>query len=458
MPFGLFSKKSVTDLNNQEKKVSNTIAHTGTNPAQEDGLKEQQPNNINDDVLLTAQGTKGKIELLEQVIRIHESSKSGIDTVKEVSVKELRTVNFKKKGLSDGYIAFHFPESGFGGKIVYFKEDHQHEFELIAKEIEEMRKSASELKNRALTHWKKGEYDAAVLDFDRVIRINPQDIIARDFKGLAAELKGNYEDALECYDESIEINPQNVAPWYYKARTLAKQGKYDEALQASNRAIEIDPNSIEAQVVKLEIQKRDLGNFDNETLAKEILAKKPNPISKNIATILQRRGISSNDVVIAAEGANGQICLTEKGVLIGREGGLGTKMLVGYTKGEKFLPYRNITSVQFKEPGVTWGYIQFTVPGGIENRGGAFDAGSDENTVTFRADKLEIFRKIRDIVEEMQGLGSAPIPTVPKPQILPQSSIADELAKLAALKRDGAITEEEFMQLKKDLLSSKGKQ
>lgn len=455
MPFGLFRKKSVTDLNNQEKKVSNTIARTGTNPSQEGGLGEQQPNNINDGVLLTARGTKGKVELLEQVIRIYESSKSGIDTVKEVPIKELRNVIFKKKGLSDGYIAFHFPESGFGGKIVYFKEDHQHEFELIEKEIEEMRKSASELKNRALTHWKKGEYDAAVLDFDRVIRINPKDTIARDFKGLAAELKGNCEDALVCYDESIEINPQNVAPWYYKARTLAKQGKYDEALQASNRAIEIDPNSIEAQVIKQQIQKKDLGNFDNETLAKEILNKKPNAVSKNIAKILQRRGLSPNEVLIATEGANGQICLTEKGVIIGREGGIGNKLVVGFTKGEKFLPYRNITGVQFKEPGMTVGYIQFTVPGGIESRGGAFDAVSDENTVTFIKNELEIFRKIRDIVEERQGLGSAPNPAVPTPQVLPQSSIADELTKLAALKRDGAITEEEFMQLKKDLLSSK---
>lgn len=170
--------------------------------------------------------------------------------------------------------------------------------------------------------------------------------------------------------------------------------------------------------------------------------------NKNIMKILEKRGISSNDVLIATEGANGQIVLTDKGVIISREG-LGNKILVGYTKGEKFLPYRSITGVQFKEPGMTWGYIQFTLPGGIERRGGSWDAGSDENTVTFHNNVLESFRKIRAIVEERQGLGAVPTSQAPV-----GSSIADELTKLAALKRDGAITEEEYVQLKKDLLSS----
>lgn len=173
--------------------------------------------------------------------------------------------------------------------------------------------------------------------------------------------------------------------------------------------------------------------------------------SKNIVKILQRRGISSEEVIIASEGSNGQIILTNKGVIIGREG-LGNKILVGYTKGEKFLPYRNIAGIQFKEPGMTWGYIQFTLPGGIESRGGSWDAGSDENTVTFHADKLESFRKIRDITEEKQGLVA--IPTTPQTAQTPiKPSIADELTKLATLKRDGAITEEEYEQLKRDLIA-----
>lgn len=310
-------------------------------------------------------------------------------------------------------------------------------------------------KGKALYYGKK-KYNEALIAIDKAIELGAQDAMIWTLRGNTLSDLGNPEEAIQAYDKAIQVNPQFAMAWNNKSLILRKQGKYDEALQLVNKAIELHgPESTTElpmfQKNKHEIQK-ELGISEDGSILNNLSV-----VSKNISKILQRRGISPNEVLIATEGANGQICLTEKGVLIGREGGLGTKMLVGYTKGEKFLPYRNITSVQFKEPGMTWGYIQFTVPGGIENRGGAFDAGSDENTVTFRADKLELFRKIRDTVEERQGLGTAPIPQAPTPQIPPKSSIADELTKLAALKRDGAITEEEFMQLKKDILSSNSK-
>jgi hypothetical protein len=352
------------------------------------------------------------------------------------------------------------------------------------------KRSATDLNSEGLKHMMARKYDDAIGDFDKAIKIDPQYAEAWLNKGKALyygkkkyndaliaiekaielgsldamtwTLRGNTlsdlgkpDEAIQAYDKAIQVNPQFAMAWNNKSLILRKQGKYDEALLLVNKAIELQgPESTTElpmfQKNKLEIQKK-LG-----ISADEIIPNNPNVVSKNIAKILQRRGISPNEVLIATEGANGQICLTEKGVLIGREGGLGTKMLVGYTKGEKLLPYRNITSVQFKEPGMTWGYIQFTVPGGIENRGGAFDAGSDENTVTFYSNALESFRNIRNIVEERQGLGTVPMPQAPTPQIPPKSSIADELTKLAALKRDGAINEKEFEQLKKDLLSNKG--
>jgi len=170
--------------------------------------------------------------------------------------------------------------------------------------------------------------------------------------------------------------------------------------------------------------------------------------NKNISKILEKRGISYDEVLLAVEGANGQIVLTDKGVIIGREGFWKKVVSESYTKGDKLIPYKNISGVQFKEPGVTWGYIQFTLPGWIERRGGSWDAASDENTITFNRN-LEGFRKVRSIVEEKQYSNNVPTPQTP-----PTSSKADELTKLAALKRDGAITEEEYAQLKKDLLSN----
>ena len=62
---------------------------------------------------------------------------------------------------------------------------------------------------------------------------------------------------------------------------------------------------------------------------------------------------------------------------------------------------------------------------------------------------------ISKIAEERLDVGTVPMPLAPTHQLPPKSSIADELTKLAALKYDGIITEEEFEQLKKDLLNSR---
>lgn len=118
-------------------------------------------------------------------------------------------------------------------------------------------------------------------------------------------------------------------------------------------------------------------------------------------------------------------------------------------KGDKRIPYESITSVQFKEPGLTTGYIQFGVAGGKESRAGVGAAVKDENTVLFVKKALPQFRELRDIVErrsvsarrgESRG---APAP----------SSVAGELKALADLRDSGVLTESEFADQKAKLLS-----
>lgn len=52
-------------------------------------------------------------------------------------------------------------------------------------------------------------------------------------------------------------------------------------------------------------------------------------------------------------------------------------------KGAKSIPFTSITAIQLKKSGLTSGYLQFTLPGGVESRGGVFQAASDENTFMF---------------------------------------------------------------------------
>lgn len=101
---------------------------------------------------------------------------------------------------------------------------------------------------------------------------------------------------------------------------------------------------------------------------------------------------------ITVQGTGGEITLKSKRVIISRKGLLG-KAVHGY-KGDKEIPLKNITAVQFKLPGsVTNGYIQFSLLGGNESRGGAFDAAGDENTVMFTKNQESDFKEIKRFID-----------------------------------------------------------
>jgi hypothetical protein len=105
--------------------------------------------------------------------------------------------------------------------------------------------------------------------------------------------------------------------------------------------------------------------------------------------------------VLEAVGANGQLAFDGATVTITRNGVMG-RLTAG--KGEKRIPVRSITAVQWKPPGrLTRGFIQFTIIGGSESRSMAgrrtADAAKDENSVLFGSRQVEAFEAIRDAID-----------------------------------------------------------
>ncbi|HVI98742.1 MAG TPA: SHOCT domain-containing protein [Sphingomonas sp.] len=111
-------------------------------------------------------------------------------------------------------------------------------------------------------------------------------------------------------------------------------------------------------------------------------------------------------------------------------------------KGDKRIPFSSITAVQFREPG-SWlaGYIQFSIKGGCEWAG---PVNQDENALQFDSKDADDFRALRDFVQ-------GKIATL-DPNARP-ISMADELAKLAALRDQGILTDDEFARQKARLLT-----
>ncbi|MFE5139264.1 DUF4429 domain-containing protein [Streptomyces fagopyri] len=154
--------------------------------------------------------------------------------------------------------------------------------------------------------------------------------------------------------------------------------------------------------------------------------------------------------MIEVSGQGGQIQFDGQYVTITRKGFL-ARATVG--KGEKRLHISQIAGVQWKPAGaMVNGFIQFTVPGGSERRS-AFgsqttNAAKDENSVVFTKKQMPEFEKLRAALDAAIAAHHAP----PAPPAA-AGSVADELAKLGALREQGLLSPEEFEQQKARLLA-----
>lgn len=151
-------------------------------------------------------------------------------------------------------------------------------------------------------------------------------------------------------------------------------------------------------------------------------------------------------VDLVAKGINGQVHFDGATVVIRREGFVARST---HGRSEKAYPVRSIGAVKFKSAtSLVNGYIQFSVSGESSKKSIGFgksqDASKDENAVLFRKSALGDFEAIRDAIREAQAAGPQPVVAAP--------DLADQLAKLAALRDQGVLTEEEFAAKKAQLL------
>lgn len=146
----------------------------------------------------------------------------------------------------------------------------------------------------------------------------------------------------------------------------------------------------------------------------------------------------SGDAVMQASGRNGQITLYENKIRISRKGIVST--VTNPFKGDKEILLDDITSIQFREPGVaTTGYIQIGQSGYDESDDGLFDAATDENSITFAKGVLDDFQAIREEIDRRRTSDSG------------GSSMDSGMEKLREKYASGEITEQEYKKRKKIL-------
>jgi len=116
-------------------------------------------------------------------------------------------------------------------------------------------------------------------------------------------------------------------------------------------------------------------------------------------------------------------------------------------KGTKEIPFQSINAIQFKKAGyLVNGYIQLTISGGNESKGGIIAATKDENTFVFAMKKNSIAIEIKTYIDSA-------LRKLRTPQTISlTTNISDELQKLARLNEQGILSDEEFHAAKKRVI------
>ena len=118
-------------------------------------------------------------------------------------------------------------------------------------------------------------------------------------------------------------------------------------------------------------------------------------------------------------------------------------------KGDKTIYYVDMSSFQYKKPGLSQGYIQFSIAGGRESRRGVSDAFYDENSVRIIPMKRKQANEVADYISER----IREVKTQSRGPIVKQLSPADEIIKYKQLFDAGVISKEEFEAKKRQLLN-----
>ena len=92
----------------------------------------------------------------------------------------------------------------------------------------------------------EGEYDRAVLDYDRAISIDPKSAEAYFRRGCALVKKQNFAAAVGDFERALAVRPNFAWAQLWLGTSLMKEGRYEGAVIAFTAALKLDPGIAEA--------------------------------------------------------------------------------------------------------------------------------------------------------------------------------------------------------------------
>ena len=116
-----------------------------------------------------------------------------------------------------------------------------------------------------LQYDEKGDFDNAIISFDKAIKIDPNNAFAYNQKGNVLFKLGKSEDAMDTFNLVIKIDPNNAFAYNQKGNVLFKLGKSEDAIQCYERSLQIRPKYLEA-LRDMGIALQRLGRYDRAVI------------------------------------------------------------------------------------------------------------------------------------------------------------------------------------------------
>jgi tetratricopeptide (TPR) repeat protein len=120
-------------------------------------------------------------------------------------------------------------------------------------------KNARDYRQLGRAHAQKGEYDKAIADCDKAIRLDPQFAGAYLSRGTAYFQKHDYDRAITDYDHAIQLDPKDAQAYLNRGIAYVRKRDYDKAIADADHAIQLNPKNAIAYINRgtAYLQKRD---------------------------------------------------------------------------------------------------------------------------------------------------------------------------------------------------------
>jgi tetratricopeptide (TPR) repeat protein len=95
---------------------------------------------------------------------------------------------------------------------------------------------------RGYKNYHEGDLEGAIADYTEAIKLNPQDSITYNNRGVALDESGQHDAAIEDYTEALRLDPNYANGYSNRGAAYASKHEFDNAIADYGEAIRLDPN------------------------------------------------------------------------------------------------------------------------------------------------------------------------------------------------------------------------